>query len=94
MLSSKNSWWNQWYVWFSEWDICLLMTLAESTSVINDKSVIYCSLNNNIWDSIDFCRTLSETDSRMHLSLKLYISSATIMDFTSKYLQNIIKTTW
>lgn len=57
--------------------------------MINDKCVIYFKVS-TLWDSVNFCRTLFESDSGLHLLLRLYISSETVMDFTCKYLQNII----
>lgn len=62
--------------------------------MINDKHLIYFKVSTMLIGIQQIFVGHYKTGSGLHVLQKLYISSETIMNFTCKYLQNIIRTTW
>lgn len=62
--------------------------------MINDKHVIYFKVLTILIEIQQIFVGHYKTGSRLHVLQKLYISSETLMNFTCKYLQTIIRTTW
>lgn len=62
--------------------------------MINDEHLIYFKVSTMLIGIQQIFVGHYKTGSGLHVLQKLYISSETIMNFTCKYLQNIIRTTW
>lgn len=87
---------DKWYAWASHGPGISVFwyLISECTSVINDEHVIYFKVSTMLIGIQQIFVGHYKTGSGLRVLQKLYISSETIMNFTCKYLQNIIRTTW